>query len=181
MFIKKLKEKKGLPSTTFLQKSGAGFTLIELLIVIAIIAIIASVAFVALDPLTRFRDARDSSRWSDIAAVMTAIKVDQVDNGGAYITALSGLTEGNVSMIGTDSSGCTGYDANCDTNVDEASCVDFAGLVNEGYLGDVPVSPNGAGTWTAGHTGYTVMVSSTGAVFIRACESENSDEIQVVR
>ena len=180
----KLRAKNGLPSTTFLQKSGAGFTLIELLIVIAIIAIIASVAFVALDPLTRFRDARDSSRWSDIAAVMTAIKVDQVDNGGAYLTAISAKATSTVYMIGTGTAACDdAYDAgNCDATVDaDTDCIDLTGLVTEGYLGEVPISPNGEGTWTSILTGYTLMTSATGAITIQACESENSTEIQVVR
>src|SRR3989344_7417247 len=95
--------------------SKAGFTLIELLIVIAIIAILAAVVFVALDPLTRFRDARDSSRWSDITAILSAIKVDQVDNGGSYIAVVSGLTAGEVYMIGTAVAGCDDQNASCDT------------------------------------------------------------------
>lgn len=41
MFSKKRKSGKGLPSTTFLWKSGAGFTLIEILIVFIIIIILS--------------------------------------------------------------------------------------------------------------------------------------------
>ena len=168
------------------KKSGAvgekGFTLIELLIVIAIITIIAAVAFVALDPLTRFRDARDSSRWSDITAIASALKVDQVDNKGSYLAAVANMTAGQVYMIGTDITNCETYDANCDTDVVTATnCVDLTGLVTEGYLSAVPVSQNGAGTWTAGHTGYTLSRASTGAITVRACESENSSEIVVKR
>ena len=84
-----------------MNKKTKGFTLIELLIVIAIIAIIAAVVFVALDPLTRFQDARDASRWSDTAALLSAIKVDQVDNGGSYLTAVQTpcSNNSNVYMI----------------------------------------------------------------------------------
>lgn len=163
-------------------KNKKGFTLIELLIVIAIITIIASVAFVVLDPLTRFRDARDSSRWSDIAAIASALKVDQVDNRGTYITQVANLTADQVYMIGTDVANCETYDAYCDTDVATATnCVDLTGLVTEGYLAAVPISQNGAGTWTAGHTGYTISRSATGAITVRACESENSSEIFVKR
>ena len=63
-------------------KFNKGFTLIELLIVIAIIAILAAVVFVSLDPLTRFQDARDARRWTDVDAVLSAMKLDQVDQGG---------------------------------------------------------------------------------------------------
>ncbi|MFH0951074.1 MAG: prepilin-type N-terminal cleavage/methylation domain-containing protein [bacterium] len=164
-----------------------GFTLIELLIVIAIIAIIAAVVFVALDPLTRFQDARDAARWQDISAVMSAIKVNQVDNGGSYIAAVSGLAAGEVFQIGTAVAGCN-LDAaatpvdNCDTNPTDAdNCVSLAGLVTAGYLGEVPTSPNGAGTWTAALTGYTIQRDSTGIITIRACESENSPELTISR
>lgn len=165
-------------------RNKKGFTLIELLIVIAIIAIIATVVFVALDPLTRFRDARDSARWSDVAGIASAILVDQVDNGGNYITAIQSMTTGTPYMIGTDTTGCDdAYDAgNCDAAVDgDTDCVDLTGLVNEGYLGAVPISPNGESTWTAGKTGFTIMTSSTGAIIVQACESENTTEIRVVR
>jgi prepilin-type N-terminal cleavage/methylation domain-containing protein len=163
------------------QEQKAGFTLIELLIVIAIIAIIAAVAFVALDPLTRFRDSRDSSRWNDVTAILSATKIDQVDNGGSLIAAITALTDGTIYMIGTDSSGCDDDNASCDTNVTaDGSCVDLTGLVNEGYLASVPISPTGAVTWNAGTTGYTLSVTSS-IVTVRSCESENTTEISVTR
>ncbi|MBU2541977.1 prepilin-type N-terminal cleavage/methylation domain-containing protein [Patescibacteria group bacterium] len=166
------------------KKNSAGFTLIELLIVIAIIAIIAAVVFVALDPLTRFRDARDSRRWSDASALMSAIKVDQVDNGGSYLTAITSVTDDVVYMIGTAVAGCDdAYDAgNCDSVVvNDTACVDLSGLVTGGYIGSVPVSPNGSATWTSSTTGYTLTKASTGILTIQACESENSDSISVSR
>lgn len=163
-------------------KKQRGFTLIELLIVIAIIAIIASVAFVALDPLTRFQDSRDSARWQDVAAIASAIVVDQVDNGGQYLQEIVSTTAGQVYMIGTNSVGCDNQNAQCDTDVDaDDNCIDLSGLVDEGYLAEVPVSPNGDGTWAQSLTGYTLSRSSTGAVTIRACESENSTEILIAR
>ena len=165
-------------------KLSKGFTLIELLIVIAIIAIIAAVVFVALDPLTRFKDARDSSRWSDISAVLNAIKIDQVDNGGTYLSAISSMTAGSVYMIvdGAIVTGCDDQNAYCDTNVTgEAFCVNLAGLATEGYLGDVPISPDGSGAWTSSITGYTLQRDTTGIITVRACESENSDEIWIAR
>ena len=156
-----------------------GFTLIELLIVIAIIAIIAAVAFVALDPLTRFRDARDSSRWSDISALISAIKVDQVDNRGSYLSAISALDTGTIYMIGAGSSACN---ATCDTAPTSTSAFfNLTGLVTEGYLASVPISPNGTGSWDSDYTGYTLERSTTGALTVRACESENSSEILLQR
>ena len=161
-----------------------GFTLVELLIVIAIIAIIAAVVFVALDPLTRFKDSRDSARWQEVAELMNAIKIDQVDNGGYYISAVSNTTAGEVYMVsdGSVSSNCDDNNAYCDTNVtDDDNCVDLSGLVSEGYIGAVPISPDGLGSWTSSTTGYTLQRDSTGILTVRSCESENSNEIWVAR
>ncbi|MFH2062873.1 MAG: prepilin-type N-terminal cleavage/methylation domain-containing protein [bacterium] len=165
-----------------MRKSQSGFTLIELLIVIAIIAILAAVVFVALNPLKRFQDSRDSRRAADINGLISAIKVDQVDNGGSYLGVVSGLTAGNVYMIGTAVAGCDDQNASCDTAVTaDASCVDLSALITEGYIGSIPVSPNGAGTWTAATTGYTLTRASTGILTIRSCESENTTEIATSR
>lgn len=181
-----------LPSVSFdVKKRRAGFTLIELLIVMAIIAILASVVFVALDPLKRFQDARDSSRWSDVTAVLSAIKIDQVDNGGSYLSTISSMTAGNVYMIVNGASmvaGCDDNNASCDTNVTgDTDCVNLSGMITEGYLGSIPISPTGAVTWDDGDaageegTGYTLERETTGILHVRACESENSTEISISR
>jgi prepilin-type N-terminal cleavage/methylation domain-containing protein len=190
----KIKAKRGLPSTTFLQKSGAGFTLIELLIVIAIIAILASVIFVALNPLKRFRDSRDAVRYEDVRNIMDAISLYQIDNDGQSLEAINELADNIVYMIvdgnssAAMSNGCDDNDTICDSNVhSDASCVDLDGLVDSGYLADIPVSPVGDVTWDDGDTngdegtGYTLMTSSSGAILIQACESEDADEIKILR
>jgi hypothetical protein len=152
------------------------------LIVIAIIAIIAAVVFVALNPLQRFQDTRDSRRWTDVPAVLSAVKVDQVDNGGAYLSAITALTAGDVYMIGTAVLGCDDDNLNCDTDVtSDTSCVDISGLVTEGYIASVPINPTGSVTWTAATTGYTLTRASTGILTVRSCEAENTTEISVSR
>jgi len=167
-----------------MQNQKKGFTLIELLIVIAIIAILAAVAYVALDPLTRFKDSRDSVRWQAAAELASAIKINQVDNGGAYLQAIADMTPGEVYMISADgtTSGCNSENAYCATDVDDSNnCVDLSELVNKGYIGSIPVSPNGEGTWTKSLTGFTITASTTGAIKIEACEAENSSEIFITR
>ena len=159
-----------------------GFTLIELLIVIAVIAILAAIAFVALDPLRRFQDTRDARRLADTTSLLNAVKVDQVDRGGSYLTSIANMNAGEVYMVGTAVAGCDDANAQCDTDVtDDNNCVDLAGLVTAGKLGSVPVSPNGAGTWTAATSGYTLSRAATGIITVRACESENTGEISVSR
>mgnify|MGYP001559804535 FL=1 len=152
-----------------------GFTLIELLIVIAIIAIIAAGVFVALDPAQRFQEARDSQRWSDVNAVLNAVKTDQVDNGGSYVASVAALTDGNYYIIGTDVVGCN---AGCTAQVTQAACVDLTALVTEGYLGSVPTDPSGG---TAAKTDYYLMKSATDIIEAGACDPEAAATITVSR
>ncbi len=161
-----------------------GFTLIELLIVVAIIAILAAVVFVALDPLTRFQDSRDSVRWQQASEIMSAIKLYQVDNGGYYPSNVTSAASSVVYMINDGSivTGCDSQNASCDTDVTAtASCINLSDLVTGGYLGQLPISPEGVGTWSAGVSGYTLEKDANGALHVRACESENSEEIEIVR
>jgi prepilin-type N-terminal cleavage/methylation domain-containing protein len=175
----------------FKKKDVQGFTLIELLIVIAIIAILVAVVFVALDPATRFADARDAVRANDASELLSAIKIDQIDNGGDYLTSIDGLTPNQVNMVVNGAVMVTGCDDNnllCDTNVNgDTDCVDLSGLVTEGYLSALPVSPAGDVTWDDGSgaadegTGYTIEIEGTGVATVRACESENTTEISAAR
>ena len=166
-----------------MKRDSRGFTLIEFLIIIAIIAILAAVVFVALDPLTRFQDTRDSRRWSDITSVLDAVKVDQVDNGGSYLSAISTATSTEVYMITSDGT-VLGCDDNCDgtnpnnlngpTVTSDTHCIDLSGLITEGYLAEIAISPNGDYDWDASTTGYTLSVSAQGAITIESCEAENT-------
>jgi prepilin-type N-terminal cleavage/methylation domain-containing protein len=154
-----------------------GFTLVELLIVIAIIALISTFIFVALNPLKRFQDSRDVKRWSDISEIMHAIKVSQVDNGGKYIDAIANLNYGDIYMISDSNitSGCQDGNTYCNAKVTASnSCVNLGALVSRGYLGKIPVSPNGDGSWSSSLTGYTLTASSSGAIVITACEAEDT-------
>ncbi len=166
-----------------------GFTLIELLIVIAIIAILAGVVFVSLDPLTRFRDARDASRWTDVTAILSAIKVDQVDNRGAYAYGLRFFGTGPSAVVtnpvtnyqisnGTTTTAC---DTGCSFVTAAANCVNLQSLVDEGYLGKMPVNPNGSGSWTTARTGYYMSRSVNGSVTVGSCDAESTTAISVTR
>jgi prepilin-type N-terminal cleavage/methylation domain-containing protein len=177
------------------QPNQQGFTLVELLVVIAIIGVLVAIIFVALDPATRFQQARDAVRQNDVQEILSAVKLDQVDNSGTYLTSIAALAAGDVFMIvngGTMTTGCDDQNANCDTNVTaDTDCVNIAGLVTEGYLNEVPVSPSLSSivTWDDGSgasdegTGYTLSIASTGIATVRACQSEYSgnSEIEVAR
>ncbi len=166
------------------------FTLIELLIVVAILAIVAGVVIVALNPATRFQDARDARRLSDVEAILSAVKLNQIDNGGTYNAAISGLTADTDYMI-MDGAGCsteapTSCNAPpaCDVTIAAASGVDLSFLRTTGYLGSIPQSPSAtAGTWDATETGYYIRRSGAagGALIVGACESENTTSISASR
>jgi hypothetical protein len=126
---------------------------------------------------------------------LSAVKLDQIDNGGSYLTSIGNLAAGDVFMMvngATMITGCDDQNANCDTNVtDDADCVNIAGLVTEGYMDAVPVSPSLSSivTWDDGSgasdegSGYTLSISSTGIATVRACQSEYSgnSEIEAAR
>lgn len=172
-----------------LSNNERGFTLIELLVVIAIIGVLVGVVFVALDPATRFKQARDAVRQNDVQEVLSAIKLNQVDNNGTYLAAVAAATAGSVYMIvdGAMALGCDDNNAACDTAVtNDTACVNLAGLVDQ-YLEDVPISPAGTVTWDDGSangeegTGYTLERETNGVIRIRACESEDTTEIEAAR
>lgn len=146
----------------------SAFTLVELLIVIAIIAVLAVVVFVTLDPLTRFRDARDSQRWSDVTAMLDAAKLDQVDRDGAYLAAITNMTAGSYYVVGTCSSGAN---TTCTAQTTQAACADLTGLVSAGKIPSIPRDPS---TGTAANTDYYIMRTATGALTIGACDPENT-------
>src|SRR3990172_5335732 len=50
-----------------------GFTMIELLIVMGIMTTLTTLIFVSLDPITRFSEARDARRTTDVNSILTAI------------------------------------------------------------------------------------------------------------
>lgn len=154
------------------RKALAGFTLIELLIVIAVIIILAAAIFVALNPAKRFQDARDSVRRSDVEAVLSAVKTDQIDNGGSYVAAVTAMTAGLEYQLGTAATGC---DSGCTAVTTEAACVDLAGLVTEGYLpGAVPLDPSSG---TAAETDYYMIRNSTGTITVGACDPEGGSAV----
>ena len=152
----------------FLEK---GFTLIELLVVIAIISILAVVVFVALDPVTRFADARNSRRWTDVNSILTAVHQFIVDNGGTLPAGLSSSM--SITQIGTAASGC---DTSC-TNATASACVNLNGSLAR-YLKTLPTDPDSG---TSQETGYYVVVNENNIVTVSSCTPENGETVEVSR
>ncbi|MDP3974785.1 MAG: type II secretion system protein [Candidatus Jorgensenbacteria bacterium] len=75
-------------------RKGAGFTLIELLVVIAILATLAVAVVLVLNPAELIRQARDTTRISDLAALNSAIALYLADVSSASFTAIARCTVG---------------------------------------------------------------------------------------
>jgi prepilin-type N-terminal cleavage/methylation domain-containing protein len=170
--------------------SKKGFTLIELLIVIAIIGILIAIVFAALNPAKRFRQSRDAVRQNDVQAILTAIRLHEVDNDGKILQDIDDMNQNNVYMAvsgGGMTTGCDDNNAECTSTVDgDGFCVDISDLVDDGYLAEFPIGPAGEVTWDDGSSngengsGYTIEVNSDDIVFVRACEDEDTSvEIEV--
>lgn len=151
-------------------RKQSGFTLIEILLVIGIIAVLATVVIVALDPITRFQDARDSRRLSDIQSILSAVQQYIIDNKGALPTGLD-TTE---KQVGTASSGCALCDGICCVSGD-TDCIDFSGDLDK-YLKSLPYDPENG---SAELTRYSIVADSNNIVTVRACDStdETIDEV----
>ncbi len=68
-------------------KNSKGFTLIELLVVIAIIAVLAVAVILTLNPAELLKQARDSTRISDLNTLKSAISLYLADVNGATISS----------------------------------------------------------------------------------------------
>ena len=146
-----------------------GFTLLEILLVIGIIAVLATVVIVSLDPATRFRDARDSRRLSDIQSVLSAVHQYIVDNQGALPPGID-TTEKELSTAG---SGCSISTDICGAS----SCVDLSTPLAR-YLKTMPYDPaNGSDS----HTRYSVQADVNNIITVRACDSEDATIASVSR
>lgn len=99
-------------------KKQKAFTLIEMLVIIAIIAMLATIVLVAVN--SSRAKARDAKRATHIRSLQTALEMYANNNNGVYPAS---------SIIGSASNATT-WNTFITTN-----------LVNNGYLGSVPLDP----------------------------------------
>ncbi|MFA9262621.1 MAG: type II secretion system protein [Undibacterium sp.] len=152
-------------------KNSRAFTLIEILLAIGIIAVLATVVVVSLDPISRFRDARDARRLSDIQSILSAVHQYVIDNQGTFPAGLD-TTE---RQIGTASSGCN-IGGECSVSGD-SDCIDLSSSL-ERYLKDIPFDPsNGSNA----HTHYSVSLNANNIATVTACDSDDASIASVSR
>lgn len=78
-----------------------GFTLIELLVVIAILAVLAVAVVLVLNPIQLIKQARDSTRLSDLATLNSAIAFYMADVTSPAMTCFTGSSTVAILSTGT--------------------------------------------------------------------------------
>jgi prepilin-type N-terminal cleavage/methylation domain-containing protein len=141
-------------------KTSDGFTLIELLVVIAIISILSVVVVMTLNPAELLRQARDSTRVSDMDTFTRAVSTYQVDQGTSlgnasivYISlpdpTISGVQTSTCTYWGLPSfSASMGYSYQCSSpqnyrNINGTGWVpiNFSNASMGSALSNLPVDP----------------------------------------
>lgn len=125
-----------------------GFTLIELLVVIAILAVLAVAVVLVLNPAELIRQARDTTRISDFAALNSAIALYLADYSAASFASEAFCTSGTDNPPGM-SVACLNR---ASSTVDGAGWVpiDFTVISSGSPLPRLPVDPNNGATCEGG-------------------------------
>ena len=167
-----------------MKRTFKGFTLIELIIVIAVIALLAAATFVAINPAKRVGDANNARRWSDITAIADAYNAYLVDNAGAHPTTTPSPTSGMTYAIASSTGGGAGDFDNCTAAsgnpTSTGALINLGALVTNGYIGAIPLDPSYVSA-DGYDTGYYFYRESTGKMIVGACETYNTQNIEVVR
>lgn len=155
-----------------LRSKRPGFTLVELVIVIAVIAVITAAVFIAIDPAKRLHAARNSRRWSDASAILSAIKTYQADNNGSLPgSTVSGLNAANAYIIGTSvtcaSYSCPGVSAGLTVPASGCSVGDLDTPLAP-FLQSMPYDPSGS----AANSMYWIRKNANGLITVGACNPE---------
>lgn len=152
-----------------------GLTAFEVLISTGIFAVLIIAILSAADPLRKYQTNRDAIRQADIEKIATAIRTDQVDNGGSYLQNVAGLKADEAYQVGTAAAGCN---LSCAGHTTQSACVDLTPLAIEGYLTSVPMDPNSG---TSIETNYYVIRQSSGEIEVGACRPEISNTLMLTK
>ena len=159
-------------------KEESGFTLIELLIVVAVLAILATVVFIGIDPVSKFQDTRNSKRKTDVAVILNAIKLYQVDQKGINDVTLTAATTSKALLLATGIATSTApAGVTCAGAGTLYGSIPLTSVVANGGIASLPIDPQGASAgWTATSTGYYLVKNANGTVTVGACNVESGSD-----
>lgn len=150
-----------------MNKKRQAFTLIEVLLVIGIIVILAGAIILAVNPGRQFAKTRNTQRYTDTNAILSAIVQNMTDNQGRWKCTSSNyystsLPEVNATIL------ATGTEPN--NTFINLSCL------APNYISKVPVDPSLPSD--SATTSYTLIYSSsTGRTTVCAPQAELNETI----
>ncbi|MFH1444666.1 MAG: type II secretion system protein [Candidatus Peregrinibacteria bacterium] len=151
-------------------KKRSGFTLIELIVTIAILAILAVIIFVALDPAMRIHQSRNARRWSDVTAIIKAVKTYETDTGG--LPTSIDTDADSVQVIGESLGNCTSVVCTGQTVANSNCAIDDFDTALRAYLNKPPTDPQNG---TDNDTRYYINRDAYGIITVGACDVEGED------
>ena len=119
-----------------------GFTLIELLVVIAILAVLAVAVVVVLNPAELIKQARDTTRISDLAALNSAIALYLADYASPAIGTVAYCTSGSTGKGGGT---CATTTSTVVTGAGWVTII-FTNISSGSPLARLPMDPNNGST-----------------------------------
>lgn len=150
------------------QKSQQGFTLIEILLVMALIAALATIVLVAINPAEKFKQSRDTQRYTDTASLAGAVQQYYVDHQGSLPAGIDTTPKSITAAAG-------------------ATNIDLCAVLVTKYLVVMPIDPK-TGTkpttppCTGYASGYTIAKeSATSDRVVVTAVPESADSISVTR
>ncbi len=140
------------------------FTLIEILLVVGIIALLAAALIIAINPGRQFAKTRNTQRWSDVNAILSAVIQNMSDNRGQFNCTAGALPTTTRVMSSTD--------------------YNIAPCLVPTYLPSMPYDPS-TGYYTSStdyNSGYTIVQDpATGRITVSAPNAELGETISTTR
>ncbi len=148
--------------------STHGFTLIEILITMGIIAVLAGIVLIAINPARQFKQAHDTTRESNINAILNAVGENIADNKGVF-TCVSGALPTTTPAIMKMPTTTNAYD--------------IYPCIIPTYIADLPYDPTigSFASSTSYNTNYTIFNSTTTGRITVTATGEITPVISVTR
>ena len=170
-------------------KNSKGFTLIELLVVIAIIAVLSVAVILTLNPAELLKQARDSTRISDVSTLKSALSLYLADVTTPYIgsstycygysnTITLTLAQCRLNGISTGTLFLGTVNASSGRAIDVTGWlpVNFGSISSGAPIGNLPVDPSSSSVVISDGNllGYLYAASSTGLSFKLTANMEST-------